>query len=67
MYTVKTFNAISNIIRQHLDDEAYTIDADAFVVHKSEKYVNELKDIMAAHDFWPDEERRGAAKKKTVR
>ncbi|MBQ8610954.1 MAG: phosphoglycerate dehydrogenase [Oscillospiraceae bacterium] len=30
MFTVKTFNAISNIIRQHLDDETYTIDADAF-------------------------------------
>lgn len=32
------------------------IDIDAFVVHKSDKYVDELKDIMAANDFWPDTE-----------
>lgn len=53
-------------IRQ-MDSKNIPIDADAFVVHKSEKYVNELKDIMAAHDFWPDEERRGVSKKKKDR
>ena len=30
------------------------IDADNFVVHKSEKYVEALRDIMEANSFWPD-------------
>lgn len=30
------------------------IDADNFVVHRSEKYVEALRDIMEANDFWPD-------------
>lgn len=49
---------------RHMDARGVPIDADAFVVHKSERYVNELKDIMAANNFWPDAERRGAEKKK---
>ncbi len=43
-------------IRQ-MDARGIEIDADAFVVHQSEKYVEELKDIMEANDFWPDTER----------
>ena len=41
------------------------IDADNFVVHKSEKYVDALKDIMEANSFWPDTDyvRRPKAKK----
>ena len=31
------------------------IDADNFVVHKSEKYVNALQDIIDAHLVWDDE------------
>ena len=50
---------------RHMDAKNIPIDADAFVVHKSEKYVNELKDIMAANDFWPDTERKGSGKKRT--
>ena len=49
-------------IRQ-MDAKGIPIDADAFVVHKAEKYVDALKDIMEANDFWPDMERRGAEKR----
>lgn len=36
------------------------IDADSFVVHKAEKYVDALRDIMEANSFWPDvEHQRG--------
>lgn len=49
-------------IRQ-MDANALPIDADAFVVHKSEKYVNELNGIMADNGFLPDAERRGVKKK----
>ena len=35
------------------------IDADAFVVHQSEKYVSALGDIMAANNFWPEQNRIG--------
>lgn len=44
-------------IRQ-MDARQIPIDIDSFVVHKSDKYVDELKDIMAANDFWPDTEHR---------
>lgn len=50
-------------IRQ-MDSKGIPIDADAFVVHKAEKYVDALKDIMEANDFWPDTERRGTMRKK---
>ena len=50
-------------IRQ-MDAKNVPIDADAFVVHKSEKYVNELNEIMADNGFLPDAERRGIARKK---
>ncbi len=42
---------------RRMDASGVPIDADAFVVHQSEKYVEELKDIMEANDFWPDTER----------
>jgi DNA-binding HxlR family transcriptional regulator len=45
-------------IRQ-MDAKDIPIDADAFAVHKSEKYVDALKDVMEAHSFWPDTERHG--------
>lgn len=48
-------------IRQ-MDARQIPIDADAFVVHKAEKYVDALKDIMEANSFWPDTERRGTMK-----
>ena len=38
------------------------IDADAFVVHQSEKYVSALGDIMEANDFWPGQNRIGGKK-----
>lgn len=44
-------------IRQ-MDARQVPIDADAFVVHQSEKYVDALRDIMEANDFWPDTEGR---------
>ncbi len=50
-------------IRQ-MDSKQIPIDADAFVVHKSEKYVDALKDVMEANDFWPDTERHTATRKK---
>jgi len=50
-------------IRQ-MDAKNVPIDADAFVVHKSEKYVNELNEIMADNGFIPDAERRGISRKK---
>lgn len=37
-------------IRQ-MDRKGIPIDADAFVVHKAEKYVEALKNIMEANDF----------------
>lgn len=50
-------------IRQ-MDAKQIPIDADAFVVHQAEKYVDALKDIMEANDFWPEAERRPREKKK---
>ena len=44
-------------IRQ-MHDRRIPIDADAFVVHKSEKYVDALGDIMRENNFWPGRERR---------
>ena len=49
-------------IRQ-MDAKGIPIDADAFVVHQSEKFVNELNGIMADNGFLPDAERQGAKKK----
>lgn len=43
-------------IRQ-MDAKELPIDADAFVVHQSEKYVEALRDIMEANDFWSDAKR----------
>ena len=43
---------------RRMDELDIPIDADAFVVHKSEKYVDALKDIMAANHFWPGLERQ---------
>ena len=40
-----------------MDELGIPIDADAFVVHKSEKYVDALGDIMEANNFWPGLER----------
>lgn len=46
-------------IRQ-MDQRDIPIDADNFVVHKSERYVDALGEIMEANDFWPDvEHQRG--------
>ena len=45
-------------IRQ-MDAKRIPIDADAFVVHQSEQYVNALGDIMRANDFWPGQNRIG--------
>lgn len=45
-------------IRQ-MDARQIPIDADAFVVHQSERYVNSLGNIMAANDFWPGQNRIG--------
>lgn len=39
-------------IRQ-MDANDIPIDADNFVVHKSEKYVDALSDIMESNNFWP--------------
>ena len=44
-------------IRQ-MHDRRIPIDADAFVVHKSEKSVDALGDIMRENNFWPGRERR---------
>ena len=49
-------------IRQ-MDARGIPIDADAFVVHKAEKYVDALRDIMEANHFWPETESRGTEKK----
>ena len=45
-------------IRQ-MDERGIPIDSDAFVVHTSSKYTEELQDIMAANDFNPDRKRQG--------
>lgn len=49
-------------IRQ-MDAKGIPIDADAFVVHNSERYVDALGDIMEANRFWPDAH-RGENRKK---
>ena len=46
-------------IRQ-MDARNIPIDADAFVVHRSEKYVNALKDIMDENEILTDRERTGS-------
>ena len=42
-----------------MDERGIPIDSDAFVVHTSSKYTQELQDIMAANDFNPDRKRQG--------
>ena len=49
-------------IRQ-MDSNSVPIDADAFVVHKSEKYVTKLEEIMNDHGFLPDAKRKGSGRK----
>lgn len=46
-------------IRQ-MDAREIPIDVDAFVVHRSEKYVNALKDILDANDILTERERKGS-------
>lgn len=50
-------------IRQ-MDEREIPIDADAFVVHQSEKYVEALKDIMEANNFWQDHTSKGRTSKR---
>jgi len=45
---------------KQMDNRNIPIDADAFVVHQSEKYVAALKDIMDANGFWHNHERTGS-------
>lgn len=40
---------------QRMDELGIPIDPDAFVVHKSEKYVESLKEIMKNNNCWPVE------------
>lgn len=47
---------------QRMHEKQIPIDADAFVVHQSEKYVSALGDIMDQHGFWPDRNRIGGKK-----
>ena len=42
---------------REMDARGIPIDVDAFVVHKSEKYLEALGDIMAAHDFLHEQKR----------
>ena len=49
-------------IRQ-MDSKGIPIDADAFVVHKTENYLNELGDIMNANCFEPEMGRSDNRKK----
>lgn len=50
-------------IRQ-MDANDLPIDADAFVVHQSEKFVNELNGIMSHNGFLPNTQRRGGRRRK---
>ena len=43
-----------------LDNLEIPIDANAFTVHKSGKYVDALRDIMEANNFWPDIEHQSS-------
>ena len=49
---------------RRMDELRIPIDADAFVVHKTSKYVDELREIMEANDFTPDRTRQGADRSK---
>ena len=42
---------------RRMDEQGIPIDADSFSVHRAERYVQELKDIMEANGFRPDEDR----------
>lgn len=48
---------------RRMDATGIPIDADAFVVHNSEQYVDALGDIMEANHFWPDTHRGDNRKK----
>ena len=47
---------------RRMDELEIPIDANAFTVHKSEKYVDALRDIMEANHFWPDTEHQKGSK-----
>lgn len=49
-------------IRQ-MDMHGITIDPDNFAVHKSEKYIDALRDIIESHDFWDSMEQQREKKK----
>lgn len=51
---------------REMDAKDIPIDADNFVVHNSEKYVDVLKDIMEANHFLPDAERQRGSKSKNT-
>lgn len=46
---------------RRMDELDIPIDANAFTVHKSEKYVDALRDIMEANQFWPDADHLGGS------
>ena len=41
---------------RRMDEQGIPIDGDSFAVHRAERYVQELRDIMEANGFRPDEE-----------
>ena len=45
---------------RRMNDLEIPIDANAFTVHKSGKYVDALRDIMEANNFWPDIEHQSS-------
>lgn len=47
---------------RRMDELGLPIDADAFVVHETGKYVDELQDIMSANHFTPGRTRHGRPK-----
>ena len=47
---------------RRMDELGIPIDANAFGVHKSGKYVDALGDIMRANHFWPDLEHKDPGK-----
>lgn len=49
---------------RRMDELGIPIDADAFVVHKEDKYMDALGDIMQANDFTPERTRQGTDRSK---
>lgn len=49
---------------RRMDELGIPIDTDAFVVHKTNKYMDELREIMEANHFTPDRTRQGADRSK---